>query len=75
VDFYLTQHWNDPRLRFSENITKVLELHQLRPIKKLWLPDPYIINAKSGTFPGIFRFIVWPKLERFNSIKQITGQF
>lgn len=49
VDFLLTQHWKDPRLRFSENASKILELHQLRQIKKLWLPDPYIINAKSGT--------------------------
>ncbi|GAU91209.1 hypothetical protein RvY_03511-2 [Ramazzottius varieornatus] len=50
VDFYLTQHWRDPRMRFSENISKILELHQLRQIKKLWLPDPYIINSKSAYF-------------------------
>ncbi|OQV20945.1 Glycine receptor subunit alphaZ1 [Hypsibius exemplaris] len=53
VDFLLTQHWKDPRLRFSENVSKVLELHQLRQIKKLWLPDPYIINAKSAYFHEI----------------------
>ncbi|OQV20946.1 Glycine receptor subunit alphaZ1 [Hypsibius exemplaris] len=50
VDFYLTQHWKDPRMRFSENMSKVLELHHLRQIKKLWLPDPYIINSKSAYF-------------------------
>ncbi|XP_055332699.1 glycine receptor subunit alpha-4-like isoform X2 [Paramacrobiotus metropolitanus] len=52
VDFYLTQHWNDPRLHFDadKDGTKILELHQLRQIKKLWLPDPYLINAKKAYF-------------------------
>ena len=49
IDFYLNQRWSDPRLQYRENLSKrKIVLRTVEQIKRIWTPDTYMVNAKSG---------------------------
>lgn len=49
VDLYLRQTWCDARLQ-AANLTRSLDLNDPQLVRKLWKPDVYFPNAKTGEF-------------------------
>ncbi|KAG1674379.1 Glutamate-gated chloride channel [Nymphon striatum] len=46
---YIRQRWRDPRLE-NRNMASYIDLSDTKLIKKIWKPDLYFPNAKSGWF-------------------------
>ncbi|KAG1674382.1 Glutamate-gated chloride channel [Nymphon striatum] len=49
ADVYIRQRWRDPRLE-NRNMASYIDLSDTKLIKKIWKPDLYFPNAKSGWF-------------------------
>ncbi|KAL3307792.1 hypothetical protein Ciccas_013684, partial [Cichlidogyrus casuarinus] len=51
VTLFMRQYWEDPRLRFSDKYNKTLNLNSMS--SRLWVPDIYFVNEKSGNTHSI----------------------
>lgn len=58
IDFLLRQKWNDPRLQY-DGYNKSISLNYMR--RKLWFPDLFFRNAKSGHIHKITtpNYLIW----------------
>ena len=52
VQITFRQKWNDPRLRFDDNEGRMKYLTLTDP-KKVWMPDTFFRNEKTGHFHNI----------------------
>ncbi|KAG8188872.1 hypothetical protein JTE90_018277 [Oedothorax gibbosus] len=50
ADIFLSQSWQDYRLRLPENMTMKYRLLPVNWLKKMWSPDSFFKNAKKVTF-------------------------
>ena len=51
MSFYFRRLWYDSRLKFDRNLTSKISIGYL--FDKIWRPDIYFLNEKSGTFHSI----------------------